>query len=66
MYSLKLEVEQLKEVADIARHQVSAMQTNKDSNNIEMESLRQQVLDLQVVRDSLQFNQLLLAKPVAF
>ena len=48
---LKLENSQLKEVAEIARQQSVAMETWQTSHDIELSSLRHQLLDLQMQSD---------------
>ena len=48
---LKLENSQLKEVTEVARQQVVAMETRKKTHNLELSSLRHQLLDAQVGSD---------------
>ena len=45
--ALRQETSKLKEVADVARNQIENLEHRKHSENLELEALRQQVLDLQ-------------------
>ena len=49
--ALKIENEKLKEVSDIARNQIELLETRKQSENTELESLRKQVLEMQATSD---------------
>ena len=49
---LSLENNRLKEVADVARQQVVFMETKQKSHDLELSSLRHQLLDLQMQSDS--------------
>ncbi len=48
---LRIENAQLKEVADVARQQSVAMETWQKSHDLELSSLRHQLLDLQTQSD---------------
>uniref|UniRef100_A0A8C9RVU4 Centrosomal protein 290 n=1 Tax=Scleropages formosus TaxID=113540 RepID=A0A8C9RVU4_SCLFO len=48
---LKVEVSKLKEVSDVAKMQVSTLETRQQSREKELESLRKQVLDYQSLSD---------------
>ena len=48
---LKLENAQLKEIAEVARQQAVAMETQQKSHDLELSSLRHQLLDLQMQSD---------------
>uniref|UniRef100_A0A8D0GUT7 Uncharacterized protein n=1 Tax=Sphenodon punctatus TaxID=8508 RepID=A0A8D0GUT7_SPHPU len=48
---LKTEVSKLRELSDIAKMQVSALETRQQSREKEVESLRMQVLDYQAQSD---------------
>lgn len=45
---LKLQNSQLQEVAEVSRQQVVALETRKESRDIEISSLRHQLLDVQM------------------
>ena len=49
--NLKIECAKLKEVADVARNQVEMFESRGETQNIEMEALRHQVIDLQTQTD---------------
>lgn len=48
---LRLQNSQLQEVAEVARQQVVAMETKKQSHDLELSSLRHQLLDVQMQSD---------------
>ena len=49
--NLKIECAKLKEVADVARNQVEMFESRGETQNVEMEALRHQVIDLQTQTD---------------